>query len=141
MISVAIVTLTFLVPHLQYYESTLSVVENDELVLDDEEVQQQQQQQQKLSEGIQNYNSFDRLECHVMIDRQIEEISANIMSMTTTTTTTTTPQPTALLPIKFPKVILRLLSICWIKASFAFVEPLLALRLEKHFHVRLSHMG
>lgn len=86
MISVAIVTLTFLVPHLQYYESTLSVVENDELVLDDEEVQQQQQQ--KLSEGIQNYNSFDRLECHVMIDRQIEEISANIMSMTTTTTTT-----------------------------------------------------
>lgn len=42
MLGVAIVTLTCLVPHLQYYESALSVVENDELVLDDEEVQQQQ---------------------------------------------------------------------------------------------------
>jgi MFS family permease len=73
-----------------------------------------------------------------MIDRQMEENSADT-SMNTTTTTT--PPPTALFLLKFPKIILGLLSICWIKASFAFVEPLLALRLEKHFHVRLSHIG
>jgi MFS family permease len=85
MLGVAIVTLTYLVPHLQYYESTtLSIVDNDELVLeDDEEVQQQQQ---KLIDCIQNYNS--------LIDRQRDENSANMP--TTTTTTTTTPQPTVL---------------------------------------------
>jgi MFS family permease len=142
MLGMAIVTLTCLVPHLQYYESnTLIVVENDELVLMLDDTEEVQQQQQKLSDGIQNYNSFDGLvreECHAMIDRQMDENSANI-SMTTTASTT--PQPTAHSLLKFPKIILGLLSICWIKASFAFVEPLLTLRLEKHFHIRLSHIG
>ncbi|KAL7542390.1 hypothetical protein ACHAXR_012031 [Thalassiosira sp. AJA248-18] len=86
---------------------------------------------------VKNYNSFDNdfLAAGSVRDRTIGQLEAmNIDGHEKIA-------PTAISLLKFPKILFAATTIMWINVSWTFIEPLLAKRLNNHFHVGKKQIG
>lgn len=113
LIMMAFFTFKCLAPHLQYDAPEFAV---DELELD-----------RMAQGGDAYYNSVDASEMESIMGRQ----SMNEHAL----------QPSTMSLLRFPKMLIAALTICWIKVSWAFFEPLLAIRLDNFFHVGTREIG
>jgi MFS family permease len=74
-----------------------------------------------------------RVACYNSVDASEMESIIGLRSMN--------EQPSAISLLRFPKMLLAALTMCWIKVSWAFFEPLLAIRLDNFFHVGTREIG
>jgi len=54
---------------------------------------------------------------------------------------TATPQVSAISLLKFPKILLGALTLCWVDVTWSFMEPLLSKQLDHNFDVSMSEIG
>ena len=76
--------------------------------------------------GVACYNSVDPSEMESMGRQSMKEHAL---------------QPSAISLLRFPKMLFAALTMCWIKVSWAFFEPLLAIRLVNFFNVGTREIG
>jgi MFS family permease len=123
MLAMAFVTWKCLAPHLQYEAPKFS---DDNVDLDS-----------VARGGVLCYNSVDSFE--------MDSIAVDLFEISSITGRQSmsghAPQPSAISLLRFPKMLLAALTICCIKVSWAFFEPVLAIRLDNFFHVGTREIG
>ena len=51
------------------------------------------------------------------------------------------PQPSAISLLRFPKILLGAITLCWVDVTWSFMEPLLSKQLDHNFDVNMSEIG
>ena len=129
-ISIALVTWKYIYPCLKYTKASEGIATTIETLSDLE------------APGTSvSYNSFENE--IVESERRGSNISIVQQSLNVDgqEERTTIQQPSTTSLLKHPRVLIAALTIMWINVSWTFIEPLLAKRLDNHFHAGKKEIG